>query len=144
MTAKHVLNKLTPCDLETMAGSAFITALLLAGSMERAEAAVLEGITSLNPDDISDGPLFTAAVLSASVTQQTGGLEEHMEIAERTSSILPLELRKVLHLPPPLRRCFVLRMLAGLPREVCARLLHLEVQQVDERTCAALPMLSII
>jgi hypothetical protein len=34
-----------------------------------------------------------------------------------------------------------LRFLARLPREVCANLLNLHVQQVDENACAAAPAL---
>ena len=39
---------------------------------------------------------------------------------EDARSILPLELRRVLRLSTALRDCFVLRLLIGLTREVCA------------------------
>jgi hypothetical protein len=63
---------------------------------------------------------------------------------DRVSSFLPLELRWVLRLVPNLRHCFVCRVLAGLPREVCASLLHLEVRQLDESTCTAVRKLATI
>ncbi len=48
-----------------------------------------------------------------------------------------MALRGVLNLSLPLRRCFVLRMLTGLPRQVCARMLNLNPMQVDRYACAA-------
>jgi hypothetical protein len=60
------------------------------------------------------------------------------EELERASSMLPFELRPVLHLPLALRHCFVLRFLVSVPREACARLLHLEIRQVDERARTAM------
>ena len=72
-------------------------------------------------------------------------IEPPSEISEQlpedlacASSMLPFELRHVLHLPTALRHCFVLRFLVGLPREDCARLLHLEIRQVDERARTAM------
>ena len=41
-------------------------------------------------------------------------------------------LRAVLMLAPPIRRCFVLRNLAGMSAQACARLLDLLPNQVDE------------
>jgi hypothetical protein len=52
-------------------------------------------------------------------------------------SILPFELRCVLALPQDIRHCFVMRILLGLPREVCAWLLHIDIPQVNHRTQAA-------
>jgi DNA-directed RNA polymerase specialized sigma24 family protein len=50
---------------------------------------------------------------------------------------LPEELRAVLTLAPPIRRCFVLRSLAGMSAQACARLLGLLPNQVDEYAGAA-------
>jgi hypothetical protein len=143
-TGENVLNQSSPNRLETTVESAFITALLLTGSMERAEAAVLDGIAALDSKDGSVDSLVSETILAASLTARENGLEGHAETTKRASSMLPFELRSVLHLPAPLRHCFVLRILAGLPRDVCASLLQLDVEQVDDGTCAALPMLANI
>jgi hypothetical protein len=43
-----------------------------------------------------------------------------------------------------LRRCFVLRILAGLPRDAAATLLQIDVEHVDQYTSAALPALAAL
>ena len=58
--------------------------------------------------------------------------------------MLPVELQHVLHLARNLRHCFVLRLLVGLSRALCAWLLHLETRQIDERTCAAVLELAMV
>jgi hypothetical protein len=124
-------------DLHHMVGKAFLTALLLTGSVERAEAAILEGNTKMDLDNASEEALFREAV-NAAIKPQSETSKQPPEELERASSMLPFELRRVLHLPPALRHCFVLRFLVGLPREACARLLHLEIRQVDERARTAM------
>jgi hypothetical protein len=74
---------------------AFLIALLLAGSVERAEAAVMEGIRQL--DDRVD-LLETAMIAAIGASADTGGSAQ---------ALLPDELRRVLDLPevrPPLLR----------------------------------------
>jgi len=124
-------------DLHHMVGKAFLTVLLLTGSAERAEAAILEGNTKMDLDNASGEALFREAV-NAAVEPPSITSRQLPEDLERASSMLPFELRSVLHLPPALRHCFVLRFLVGLPREACARLLHLEIRQVDERARTAM------
>jgi hypothetical protein len=119
----------------------FVTALLITGSVKHAEAAVLESISKLKPNDGSDEALLWMAV-EVSVASRGEVLELSQEELEHTLSILPFELLCVLHLAADLRYCFVCRILLGLPREACASLLRLELQQLDERTCAA--MLSLV
>lgn len=126
-----------PQDLHHMVGKAFLTALLLTGSVERAEAAICEGNQQISPDSTFGDALFREAV-NAALKPQSETSKQPPEELERASSILPFELRRVLHLPPALRHCFVLRFLVGLPREACARLLHLEIRQVDERARTAM------
>jgi len=122
-------------DWDKAARKAFLTALLLTGSMERAETAILEGARLLDPDEASGEALWREAVMaSLEPPNETPG---RLEDQEHLATILPWELRRVLRLSPDLRHCFVLRLLAGWPREVCARLLHLEIRQVDERTRTA-------
>jgi DNA-directed RNA polymerase specialized sigma24 family protein len=114
----------------------FVTALLLTGNAKQAEGAVVEVIRRLDFDDASDEALLRSTV-DASLERRDVIPQLPPDALERASPALPLELRNVLHLSPELRRCFVLRVLIGLPREVCARLLHLGVGEVDERTCNA-------
>ncbi len=125
-----------PQDLHHLVGKAFLTALLLTGSAERAEAAIFQANGVLRPGNTPGGALLREAV-NAAIEPRIETLEQSEDL-ERASSMLPFELRRVLHLPTDLRHCFVLRFLVGLPREVCARLLHLEIRQVDERARAAM------
>ena len=76
---------------------AFLIALLLAGSVERAEAAVMEGIRQL--DDRVD-LLETAMIAAIGASADTGGSAQ---------ALLPDELRRVLDLPEVSRHCYVLR-----------------------------------
>ena len=126
-----------PHDLHKAVDKAYITALLLTASVKRAEAAILEanGATDL---DSTTGEVLLREAVNAAIELQSETSKQPSEDLERASSILPFELRRVLHLPPALRQCFVLRFLVGLPREVCARLLHLEIRQVDERARTAM------
>ncbi|MBZ5593524.1 MAG: hypothetical protein LAP39_14875 [Acidobacteriia bacterium] len=126
-----------PQDLHHMVSTAFLTALLLTGSAERAEAALLQAKGVLGLDNTSGEALLRRAV-NAAIEPPLETVEQPSEDLERASSSLPCELRRVLHLRPALRHCFVLRFLVGLPREVCARLLHLEVPQIDERARTAM------
>jgi hypothetical protein len=129
MTAKSVLHDALQ--------ESFITALLITGSVNRAEAAVLESISWLHPDDASGEALLWRAV-EASLPSRGEAMEPRQEELEAALSILPSELQCVLYLAADLRYCFVCRVLVDLPREVCASLLHLQLRQLDERTCTAL------
>jgi hypothetical protein len=126
-----------PQDLHHVVGKAFLTTLLLTGSGERAEAAIWEGNQRISLENAFGEALFREA-LNAAIKPQSENSKQPPEELERASSMLPFELRCVLHLPPALRHCFVLRFLVGLPREACARLLHLEIRQVDERARTAM------
>jgi DNA-directed RNA polymerase specialized sigma24 family protein len=108
---------------------------LLTGNPEQAETVVSEAIEWWNSDEDNGDELFQE-VLNAAI---------RCEIAsESRQSYLPAELRAVLSLSPLLRRCFVLRMLAGLPRQVCSRLLHVDSRLVDQCTRAAVKILPAI
>lgn len=120
----------------------FIAALLATGNVDKAELAVLEGISESNASSNNGDTLF-AGTLKAAIAQP-GEVWDGSEEIDRASSILPFELRRVLRLVPNLRHCFVCRVLAGFSREVCASLLHLEVRQLDESTSAAVRKLASI
>jgi hypothetical protein len=121
---------------------AFTTALLLTGSVERSEAAVLESIRWLNLDDDAAGEKLIRGALKAAIARECEIVEQRPGELDYALSLLPLELRRVLRLPADLRHCFALRVLAGLPRNVCAPLLNLEIRQVEEAAGFAAQMLA--
>ena len=123
--------------------NAFVAGLLLTGSVQRAESAILESVRMSCPDDLFGKTLFRRAVHYSIDQQIEASAEQEKELAG-AASILPFELRCVLNLPRYLRYCYVLRILVGLPREVCAWLLHLDVSQIDQYTCAAMLELPVI
>lgn len=109
---------------------AFRTALLLTGGMKTAEAAVMHGIGAC--EDFSPRGLLTEAVRSAvqRCKKSSGGPHE--------VEGLPFELRRLFMLQPLLRYCFVLRILVGLPPEVCAELLEISVSEFENALYGAL------
>jgi hypothetical protein len=123
--------------------NAFVAGLLLTGSVERAEAAILESVRMSCPDDLFGEALFRRAV-HYSIDQQVEVSSKKQKELAGAASVLPFELRCVLSLSQNLRYCYVLRVLVGLPREVCAWLLHLDTSQVDLHTCAAMLELPLI
>lgn len=119
-------------------GQAFRTALLLTASAERAEAAILAGIRVIDPFDVSDESLMREA-MTASIAAKIH--EVRVEESE-PGSLLPPELRRVLRLSKDLRHGFVLRVLVGLPREVCALMLQTGTQRIDELVCDSVQALA--
>jgi len=120
------------CETVEALHKAFWIALLLTGSFEAAEAAVLDGIAVLEPDHISGDNLLLATAKSAiqrctEFLEQSGGL-----------SLLPLELRRLFRLAPNHRECFALRILIGLTSELCSGILHLSINEVDDALYTAL------
>ena len=118
-------------------GRIFTTMLLLTGRADRAEAAILEAAEALDAGESSDEELLRGAV-KVSIADERNLGELRAEQLERASRLLPPELKRVLRLSPDLRGCYVLRVLAGFPGEVCASLLHLETRQVEERSLTAM------
>ncbi|MEP6538013.1 MAG: hypothetical protein ABJF23_21925, partial [Bryobacteraceae bacterium] len=115
-------------------GGTFVAALLLTGSAAGAEAAVMEGIRVMERNG-DEGEMLMQRTMAASIAAKVSRREsaEH----RHAESLLPLELRRVLRLSRDFRRCFVLRALAGLSREVCAHLLQIEIHLIDELVCAS-------
>ena len=118
--------------------NAFWVALLLTGTIEAAEAAVLDGIEAIELDRISGNSLLLATAKSA--------ILRRVEIPEQSEglSILPLELRRLFLLAPNYRDCFVLRALIGLSPEPCSAILHLSIPEVENALYAALQELPCI
>jgi len=119
---------------ERVMGRAFLVAHLLTASTKQAESVTLAALDSWNPDEEPEEMLFQHVLDNAASKQDSNRPDPAREY-------LPDELLAVLQLAPQLRRCFVLRILVGLPAEVCARLLRLSPRRVDQFTCAALQCL---
>ena len=117
--------------------NAFIVGLLLTGSMEQAEQAVLESVRCSCPETMSGESLFRRVIRSAIDTEAPCPDQGRRDL-KKASSILPFELANVLALSPGLRHCYVLRILVALPREVCGWLLNLEPAQLNQRTQEAM------
>jgi hypothetical protein len=118
----------------------FIAALLLTGSAEVAEEAVLEGIESWDNGEAFGASVFHATLRAAiRIALQKGSPRER----EISSVRLPDELSRVLLLPTDLRYCFVLRSLIGLPRAECSQLLQLDGARLDEQCASAALALAV-
>ena len=120
-------------QLETIE-NAFIVGLLLTGSIEQAERAIVDSIHCSETEDVCGQRVFRRVIQWAVDPQEQ---RSRRVIDEASVRILPFELGCVLHLQPDLRHCYVLRMLVGLSREVCAWLLHTDVEQISQRTQSA-------
>jgi DNA-directed RNA polymerase specialized sigma24 family protein len=120
-----------------------VAAILLTGSVKHAETAMLEGIRSLDIDATLEEELLPSIVSAAMDPRQWSGRRPPEEMAY-ASSLLPVELQRVLRLPMDLRHCFVLRLLLAMPREFCARLLGLDVGTMDRDTSLAAQALAQI
>jgi DNA-directed RNA polymerase specialized sigma24 family protein len=112
----------------------FVTAVLLTGSLKRAETAMIEGIRLL---DVEVDPIEELHRTTVSAAIDPHDRPQAPEEIAQASLRLPVELQRVLRLPLDLRRSFVLRLLVGLPRESCARLLGLDTGDIDRATCLA-------
>ena len=120
-------------QLETIE-NAFIVGLLLTGSIEQAERAIVDSIHCNETEDVCGQRVFRRVIQWAVDPQEQ---RSRRVINQASIRILPFELGRVLHLPPKVRHCYVLRILVGLSREVCAWLLHTDVEQISERTQSA-------
>jgi hypothetical protein len=123
-------------------GKAFVTALLLTGSVEQSEAAVLESIERLDLDHDAPGEKLIRGALHAALGHRSNSAGERPGQLEPALSLLPMELQRVVRLPVPLRHCFTLYVLAGLPASVSAPLLNLGISQVKEAAGNAAEMLA--
>jgi hypothetical protein len=116
--------------------SALRAALLLTGNTASAERVALQAISSLNPQNVTAEALLDRTIeisIRAGRNSDTAGNNLGLDWPD-----LPIELRHVLAMKARLRHCFVLRVLLGLPEEMCAGLLQLNRGQVAARACAAM------
>jgi DNA-directed RNA polymerase specialized sigma24 family protein len=122
----------------------FVTALLLTGRVQLAEAAIERGFESLDDQDaFSDEELLRSTIIASNECLDSASYREDEETT-RHSSFLPPELQAVLQLPHRLRKCFVLRFLTVMLREDCAGLLGLDAAAVDRNTGLAAQALAAI
>jgi hypothetical protein len=110
---------------------AFRAALVLTGSIEASECAVTDAIATLG-SDITGGTLPVETARFA-IQRRTNFSEQPEAI-----SMLPVELRGLFRLSSTSRDCFVLRVLMGLPSEVCSGILNLSEHEIDEALCEGL------
>jgi hypothetical protein len=110
--------------------TAFLTARLLTGSMTAAEDSVTGALDRWDP--VGSPESFLEAVAEAASKYDGRGSDSHG---------LPRELQGVVGLSINNRRCFVLRILLGLPKCRCEQMLGLSAREIDESTCAALKTL---
>lgn len=108
----------------------FTAAILLTGNADRAECAVLKGVETLDRGPASAGTAFHATIRAAMTPAMT--CEEEVRQDPAGVSWLPIELQRVLLLPKDLRHVFVLRLVLGLPRNQCSRLLRMDDRTLDE------------
>ena len=110
---------------------AIVTAYLITGSARQSEAVVTRAIAGWDPEKGVRSLLELAAVLALKYKRGEGD-----------EWSLPAELQNIARLPRNVRRVFVLRVLLGLPPDVCANILDLSLDRVDRQTCAALVALN--
>jgi len=122
--------------------NAFLAALLVAGDSEQAEAATEYAIRSIDGRGVSDAALIVGALKAAILSSRerparTWDLDGQL-------SFLPPALKPLSRLAMEHRHCFVLRILVGLPRDECSRLLGCAPKQIDEGTGAAMVELAVV
>ena len=109
---------------------AFHLSYLLTASCNKAESAVMEGIEMFDPIRDSEETLVGYALRCALCDPDSAMHAPSVEIRAVFHPLLKLAANP--------RRCFVLRFLAGVPKETSARLLRMTDQNFDEYTRAAL------
>jgi hypothetical protein len=116
---------------ESHVHDAFLAALMLTGAVEAAECAVSNAIAR-------SGSAVSSRELLVATASYAIQLDKQCLPKAKVPLRLPFELERLFLLPPVGRKCFVLRMLAGLTREVSSEILKLREYEVDEALCAAL------
>lgn len=112
-------------------GGIYTLAWLLAGSRRRADAVVADSLCRLSGSSVHCDAL-ERTLLHTVVRAAVAGPQ-----CPEDDPALPVELRRVLALPSRLRHVFALRFLHGAGRELCAWLLALRLDQVDDASASA-------
>ena len=117
---------------------AFRTAHLLTADVRQAETAVLDAIDRFDPSRDPAEMLLMHTMRAAIRDPAEPSTHQPVASPEAPETFVPTEMRAVLGLSRDLRRCYVMRILAGVSQEASASLLRLSTRTIDEYTCAAL------
>jgi DNA-directed RNA polymerase specialized sigma24 family protein len=112
---------------------AYLAAILLTGSVQSAEQAVVRGLDATDRNATNEELLRATVVASTEIMHSA---KQH-EVVARAVALLPIELQNVLQLPTSVRQCFVLRLLLGVPEDFSARLVDLDVGELDRNIALA-------
>jgi hypothetical protein len=118
---------------------AFRAALMLTGSTQTAEHAVLDGIAATEFDNVVDD-VFLLETVKAAIQRRSDSTHQSLQ----PPSCLPLQLRRLFLLEPIFRDCFVLRILLGLTPRTCSGILQLTIEEAHQTLCAALEALPFL
>jgi hypothetical protein len=116
--------------------AAFWTAVLLGNDMTAAECSVLEGINAC--DEASHSSIVIESV-STALRRRPKHLQVHALV-----QLLPAELCRLFILSEVSRDCLVLRLLVGLPPEICARLLDISIPEFEDALYSGLNQLPFL
>lgn len=111
---------------------AYLAAILLTGSAQSAEQAVVRGLDATDMNATNEELLRATVIASTEIMHSAN---QH-EVVARVP-LLPIELQNVLQLPASVRQCFVLRLLLALPEDFSARLVDLDVGALDRNIALA-------
>jgi hypothetical protein len=117
-------------------GRVLTAAVLLSGDLTEAEDAVADAILSLDTDDF-ETEAFLMCVLILSIQRSHNSSKWSIRKKSEISVTLPAELQNVLNLSLKLRQCFVLRVLLGLPKETCSRMLQVDYDELEKSVSSA-------
>jgi|tagenome__1003787_1003787.scaffolds.fasta_scaffold19843829_2 hypothetical protein len=107
---------------------AYLAALILTGTAEEAERAVMDAIAT------AGCKLEELLVATAKCAIQ---LRNDYSLGPKRPLSLPPELQRLFLLHPIARKCFVLRVLMGITLEMTSEILNLHKDQVAEELCRA-------
>ncbi len=119
MTSPATSTAKRPLDLAM--GDAFRAALVLTGSIDGAELAMMKAIDALEPDCSRDALLMETVRCAV----------RHETLPGEWCSSFPPELEAISLLPETDRYCFVICILVGFDRDTCAEILGLSREDVE-------------
>jgi len=130
---------ITNSEVSSILSEAFNAALLLTGSKENAESAVLDGIAALEYGDQLSELLVVETVKSA-IRQRADSPRQ----SRQSLSDLPAELQRLFLLPSTARDCFILRHLLRISPASSAEILRLTLKEIDEALFTAFQQLPFL
>ena len=131
------------CSTQQAIKQAFWPAVLLSADTKRAEEAIADAIRILEPEDFATDA-FLICVLTLLIQRSRLFVDQRESDRDLSLSIFPIELQCVLRLPTSYRHCYVLRILLGLPDDLCTGLLHLDKRALSKITSAAVGRLAAV